>query len=238
MATWAHSPGRSGRVSSSSTNGRQPRPKTTPSRRRPARKRSSIVIRRPRGTAAAGFADRAARGEPAVAARATWAHSPGRSGRVSRHAQPRTSAALREPTANHGQRTTRLAADLRGSGTVGRDPRVAMVTWAHSPGRSGLVSSSSTNGRQPRPKTNRLAADLRGSGSSIVIRRRRGRLPPGSRIHRGWAGVAAMARWAHSPGRSGLVSRTAQPHTSAVLRAPTAATGQRPPRLAAALRGS
>jgi len=36
-ATWAHSPGRSGRVSSSSTSGRQPRPKTNPSRRRPSR---------------------------------------------------------------------------------------------------------------------------------------------------------------------------------------------------------
>ncbi len=162
-ATWAHSPGRSGLVSSSSTSGRHTSPSTTayvrgtartdhktnPSRRRPSRGR--IGDRDPQ----------------AAAAVATWAHSPGRSGLVSRHTQPRTSAVLCEPTTDNGRRTTRPAADLRESGTVDRDPQVAaarggcrrvrgifgegrvaaMATWAHSPGRFGRVSSSSTNGR-------------------------------------------------------------------------------------------
>ncbi len=44
MAMWAHSPGRSGRVSSSSTNGRQPRPNTNPSRRRHAQPPMSAVL--------------------------------------------------------------------------------------------------------------------------------------------------------------------------------------------------
>ena len=52
---------------------------------------------------------------------ATWAHSPGRFVLVSRTAEPRTSAVLREPTADTGQRPTRPATTLRGSETVDRD---------------------------------------------------------------------------------------------------------------------
>ncbi len=75
---------------------------------------------RPRGAAAAGFADSS---PGRAAAMATWAHSPGRSGLVSRHAQPRTSAVLRETTADIDRRPPRPAAALQGSGTVDRDPR-------------------------------------------------------------------------------------------------------------------
>ncbi len=144
------------------------------------------------------------------------------------HAQPRTSAVLHRATANHGPRPTRLAADLRGSGTVDRDPPTARgeiaARFADSSGRAGWprrrrgltrladpalcpathdrVRPGYCANRPPPPPSEK-------AGRSIVIRRPRGSwrgLPPGSRILRGWGRVAAMATWAHSSGRSGPVS--------------------------------
>ncbi len=89
---------------------------------------------------------------------------------------------------HHGRRTNRPAAALRG--TVDSDPQVtrgegrlspswrilregadragrrvaAMATWAHSPGRSGLVSSSSTNGRHAEPNSTRDRTRAKSSG--------------------------------------------------------------------------
>ena len=60
---------------------------------------------------------------------AMWAHSPGRSGRVCRHSQPRTSAVLRELTADTA---------LRGSGTLDRDPPTAVARAAD----AGFADSS------------------------------------------------------------------------------------------------
>ncbi len=116
-----------------------------------------------------------------------------------------------------------------GMGHQGRFPARAQPRPRHAQPRTSAflrrATVATTAEEQPVPPP-----PCEEAGRSIVIRRPRRRgLPPGSRILRGWGGSGraegpAMATWAHSSGRSGRVSRTTQPRTSAVLRRATADT--------------
>ena len=151
------------------------------------------------------------------------AHSPGRSGLVSRHAEPRTSAVLREATVppppcegadgdrdpqaglarGDGEICLRVRGFLadgveRGRTRSGRDGDVGSFAWpirAGYPATHNPVRPRFCAERPRRPP--RPAAALQGSGSAIVSRR------PGGRGARSAAGFADSSGTGVKPVRTG-----------------------------------
>ncbi len=129
----------------------------------------------------------------------------------------------------HRPKTNRLAAALRGSGTaiVIRRPRwrwrrgltrPADPCWYQVHRRTAAIRSHPHNRLRPRYCANRppptceeatVDRDPQAAAARGGCRRVRGFFADGS--------VAARATWAHSSGRSGLVSRHAKPRTYPVL---------------------